>query len=99
MERGLGLEWKALEPPRLIMPDGYYRTLLVDQYVPVLPSAFLPKDDAAEGDLSSSVAQASETAPPHPGGDVSIESDLSKGADENCLTTVSPRMFRKHRLG
>ena len=69
MERGFGFEWKSGEPPKLIMPDGSARTLLVDQYVPVLASAVLPKEEVTEQEHNTNVAEASEMSLPHPGGD------------------------------
>ena len=69
MERGFGFEWKSGEPPKLIMPDGSERTLLVDQDVPMLASATLPAEKVTEQDISLNVAEASATPLPHPGGE------------------------------
>ena len=38
MEKGFGFEWKPNEQPKLVMPDGSFQILRVDQYVPLLAS-------------------------------------------------------------
>ena len=100
MERGFGFEWKSGEPPKLIMPDGSTRTLLVDQYVPVLASAVLPKEIVTEQEHNMNVAEAFEMSLPRPGGD-----DLIVGGAPQVvvrrenLTVKLSQMFRRNRLG
>ena len=60
MERGFGFEWKAGEPPRLILPDGSVRILLLDQHVPVLAFSALPKEGAIEQGDNADVAETSD---------------------------------------
>ena len=63
MEKGFGFEWKPGEPPKLLLPDGTVRVLMVDQYVPVLASA-LVSEETEEANLK----QESKDAPPRCGG-------------------------------
>ena len=63
MEKGFGFEWKPGEPPKLFLPDGTVRVLMVDQYVPVLASA-LVSEETEEANLK----QESKDAPPDAGG-------------------------------
>ena len=79
MERGFGFDWKPGEPPRLIMPDGSVRVLLVEQYVPIIASAALPAKRVTEQE-NMNVDEASEMSLPHPGGDdlITHHADLGK---------------------
>ena len=74
MEKGFGFEWKLGEFPKLWLPDGTVRVLMVDQHVPMLASASPPEkiDEANSQD---------RTAPLNAGGEESTsvdDVDLSK---------------------
>ena len=61
------------------MPDGSVRTLLVDQYVPMLVSAALPAEKVIEQENSLNVAEGSEVPLPHPGGEDLISCNAAQG--------------------
>ena len=67
MEKGFGFEWKPGEPPKLLLPNGTVRVLMVDQYVPVLASALAP-EGIEEANLQD------KAAPPDAGGKESTSS-------------------------
>ncbi len=49
----------------------------------VLPSVILPKEEVAEQEHNTNVAEASEMSLPHPGGDDSIMGDATGGVVKN----------------
>ena len=109
MEKGFGFEWKPGEPPKLLLPDGTVRVLMVDQYVPILASAPAPEKIDEEnlqdkvaplnagGKESTSLANGDSSKKTPPTG---AEGNFSrKQLGQNSTTNSSTQLRRENTSG